>query len=59
MSAYQDPEIVTRITRSHHAGLIVASARAPGRVPQLLDDYVARFQNDFHASAPPPERPLD
>ena len=58
MSAYQEPEIVTRIRRSHHAGLVVASAQ-PGRVPQLLDDYVARFQIDFHASAPPPERPVD
>jgi len=58
LSAYQDPEIVARIKRAHHAGLVVA-AEQHGRVPQLLDDYVARFQTDFHASAPPPERPLD
>ena len=58
LEAYRDPEIVTRIKRAHHAGLVVAAAQH-GRVPQLLDDYVARFQTDFHASAPPPERPLD
>ena len=58
LSAYQDAEIVNRIKRLHHAGLVVASA-GDGRVPQLLDEYVARFQHDFHASAPPPERPLD
>ena len=58
LSAYQDPEIVARIKRAHHAGLVLA-AEQHGRVPQLLDDYVARFQTDFHASAPPPERPLD
>ena len=46
-SAYQDPEIVSRIRRSHHAGLIVSSAR-PERVGALLDDYVGRFRTDFH-----------
>jgi hypothetical protein len=55
---YQDPEIVSRIRKAHHVGLIVASPDA-GRVATLLDDYVLRFQDDFHASAPPPERPLD
>ncbi len=58
LSGYQDAEIVNRIRRSHHAGLVVASAEH-GRVPHLLDQYTARFQTDFHASAPPPERPLD
>ncbi|MEO7275481.1 MAG: ATP-grasp domain-containing protein [Vicinamibacterales bacterium] len=58
LSAYQDAEIVNRIKRLHHAGLVVASAYG-GRVPQLLDEYVARFQTDFHASAPPPDRPVD
>ena len=57
-SAYQDPEIVGRIRKAHHAGLIVASPQ-PERVAALLDDYVERFRIDFHASAPPPERPLD
>jgi biotin carboxylase len=57
-SGYTDPEIVLRIRKPHHAGLIVAS-ETPGRVGTLLDLYVSRFQADFHASAPPPERPLD
>jgi hypothetical protein len=57
-SAYSDPEIVFRVRKTHHAGLIVASDR-PERVSALLDEYVRRFQVDFHASAPPPERPLD
>jgi hypothetical protein len=56
--AYQDPEVVSRIRKSHHAGLIVSSPR-PERVSALLDEYVERFRSDFHASAPPPERPLD
>ncbi len=57
-SGYTDPEIVKRIRKSHHAGLIVASPDAR-RTQQLLDSYVPRFYEDFHASAPPPERATD
>jgi biotin carboxylase len=55
MSAYTDEEIVHRIRKRHHAGLIVRSTDH-GRVAALLDSYVARFHQDFHASAPPPQR---
>jgi hypothetical protein len=58
MSAYADPEIVVRVRKSHHAGLIVTSPDG-GRVDQLLDEYTRRFYTDFHASAPPPERATD
>jgi len=57
-AAYADQEIVKRIRKPHHAGLIVSS-QDPGRVRQLLDAYVPRFYQDFHASAPPPERATD
>jgi biotin carboxylase len=57
-AAYDDAEIVKRISKPHHAGLIVSSAD-PRRVEQLLDSYVPRFYQDFHASAPPPERATD
>lgn len=55
-AAYADEEIVSRVKKRHHAGLIV---RAPNlaRVNQLLDDYARRFVEDFVAVAPPPERP--
>ena len=55
-SAYVDPEIIYRVKKRHHAGLIV---RAPhlDRVNELLDDYGRRFVEDFVAVAPPPERP--
>jgi biotin carboxylase len=55
---YDDPEIVKRIQKAHHAGLIVASPDID-RVDRLLADYRPRFYQDFHASAPPPDRPLD
>ena len=57
-SGYTAPEIVQRIRKKHHAGLIVASPR-PERVAELLDEHVRRFYTDFHASAPAPDRPLD
>jgi biotin carboxylase len=58
MSGYTDPEIVKRIRKAHHAGLVVASSD-PHRTQQLLDSYLPRFYQDFHASAPPPERATD
>ena len=58
MQAYDDPEIVMRVQKRHHAGLIVASADE-ARVRALLDTYASRFYTDFHASAPAPERAHD
>jgi len=55
-SAYNDPEIVYRVKKYHHAGFIVKSANAP-RVKELLDRYAVRFVNDFVASQPVPEKP--
>ncbi len=55
-SGYTDPEIVYRVSRKHHAGLIVASDD-PRRVDALLDDYTGRFLHDFYAYAPAPESP--
>jgi biotin carboxylase len=58
MSAYDDPEVVTRVRKRHHAGLIVSSPDE-GRVRELVESYVTRFYQDFHASAPPQERATD
>ena len=55
-SAYDDPEIVYRVKKRHHAGLIVRSTRHE-RVSELLDDYARRFADDFIAVVPPLERP--
>jgi len=55
-SAYTDPEIVLRVSKKHHAGLIVQS-QDPRRIDQLLDNYTGRFLQDFYAYAPAPERP--
>ncbi len=54
--AFNAPEIVYRMKKHHHAGLIVRSQR-PERVAELLEDYSTRFAQMFLASMPPPERP--
>ena len=50
-SAYDDPEVVWRLRRPNHAGLIVRSGD-PARVDRLLESYGRRFYDDFHAAAP-------
>ena len=55
-SAYTDDEIVYRVKKRHHAGLIVRSPRIE-RVDELLNNYAHRFVDDFVAVVPPPERP--
>jgi len=55
-SAYTDPEVVWRLSKHHHAGLVVRSTD-PERVKDLLDDYSRRFYADFHAAQPPLETP--
>lgn len=55
-SAFDAPEIVTRMKKHHHAGLIVCSDDA-GRVRELLDQYSTEFAQRFLASLPPPEKP--
>src|SRR5688572_6495486 len=55
-SAYIDEEIIYRVKKRHHAGLIVRSPQL-ARVNDLLSSYSQRFGGDFVAIAPPPERP--
>ena len=54
-SAYDDPEIVYRVKKRHHAGLIVRSKKLE-RVEELLTQYAARFADDFVAVVPPLEK---
>jgi len=56
LSAYTEPEIVWRLKKDYHAGLIVASPNAD-RVKELLEGYQHRFYQDFHARLPAPDKP--
>jgi biotin carboxylase len=53
-SAFDDPEIVVRIQKHHHAGMIVRSDD-PVRVRQLLEHYSEEFARRFLATMPPME----
>lgn len=53
LSAYDDPEISWRLSKRHHAGLVVSSA-SHARVEALLAAYMPRFREDFYASLPAP-----
>ena len=55
-SAYSDPEITYRVTKYHHAGFILKS-QSHERIQRLLDSYAGRFQSDFVATQPVPEKP--
>ena len=53
LSAYADPEISWRLSKRHHAGLVVSSG-SHERVEALLAAYMPRFREDFFASLPAP-----
>ena len=55
-SAYNDPEIVQRITKKRSPGFILRSSK-PERVAELLNSYSLRFRDDFLAVAPVPDKP--
>lgn len=52
LSAYQEPEIVWRLPKAYHAGLLIASPSAE-RVESLLTSYNERFAHDFLAVGKP------
>lgn len=52
LSAYQAEEIVYRVHKKQHAGLIVA-AKEQAQVEALVEEYTQRFAQDFLAVAPP------
>lgn len=53
---FTDPEIVLRLKKHHHAGLIVRS-EDPERVRTLLEGYAERFAQHYLAVAPVPDKP--
>jgi biotin carboxylase len=55
-SAYDDPEIILRIPKYHHAGFVLRSNK-PKRIAELLESYAHRFREDFYATEPVPDKP--
>ena len=55
-TAYNDSEIIQRISKYHHAGFVLQSPSSQ-RIQELLDSYAQRFQGDFLATHPVPDKP--
>jgi biotin carboxylase len=55
-SHYDAPEVVWRLKRHHHAGLIVCDDSAV-RVENLVEEYSDRFLDEFCAVEPAPDKP--
>ncbi len=55
-SSFDAPEIVFRMKKHHHAGLIVRS-HDPERVKALTEEYSAAFAERFLAQMPAPAKP--
>lgn len=55
---FNEPEVVWKMDDlDHHIGVIVKSAHRD-RVKFLLDSYATTIQNEFHAAAPAPDKPI-
>jgi biotin carboxylase len=57
-AAYSDPEIVWRLRKRHHVGLMVASPRR-ARVQELITTYMHRFRDEFFAALPAATEAVD
>jgi biotin carboxylase len=51
-SAYTDKEIVYRIPKAHHVGVILVSPKQE-RIEALMQEYMQRFMQDFMMAATP------
>jgi len=58
LTNYNDPEVIWKLNKRFHAGLIIRSDN-PERVEELLGAYTQRFYDDFFATAPMKEKPSD
>ncbi|HOJ08772.1 MAG: ATP-grasp domain-containing protein [Ignavibacteriota bacterium] len=56
LNTYNDPEVVWRLKKEYHAGLIIKSS-SKERINQLVNQYTKRFYNDFFTTAKMGERP--
>ena len=58
LSVFADREVVWRLAKRHHAGVIVASP-SRARVAELVERYAQRLIDDFSTSLPPATSPRD
>ena len=58
LSSYNDPEVIWKLNKKYHAGLIIRS-HSPEKIEELLESYTQRFYYDFFTTAPMKEKPGD
>ncbi|WKZ69247.1 MAG: ATP-grasp domain-containing protein [Melioribacteraceae bacterium] len=58
MNAFHDEEVVWRLNKKNHVGVIVKSENYD-RITELINEYVKKFYDEFFASYPAPEKPTD
>lgn len=58
MNSFNDHEVVWRLKKKFHAGLIIASSDFE-KIEELVRNYTERFYNEFFTSAPVPESPTE
>jgi biotin carboxylase len=56
LNTYNDPEVVWRLKKEYHAGLIIKSS-SKERINQLVGEYTKRFYDYFFTTAKMGERP--
>ncbi len=56
LRVFDDPEVVWRMDKPWHVGLVLSSPDRD-RILELLDAYAEIIHKDFHASLPAPDRP--
>ncbi|MFZ1705379.1 MAG: ATPase [Saprospiraceae bacterium] len=57
-SSFDDKEIVWRLDKKDHIGFIVTCDKTD-KVLVLLDKFLSRIKDEFHASMPAPDRPTN
>lgn len=56
LTTYNDPEVVWRMKKKYHAGMIVSSPSYE-RIQSLVENYTQRYYQDFFTSQPLPDKP--
>ncbi len=58
LSGFDAPEVVRRLEKYHHAGLLLQADSAE-RIEMLVEQYSQRFLDEFCAFQPPPDKPTE
>ena len=58
ISSFSEPEVVWKLNKRYHAGLVVSSPDY-NRITKLISDYTERFYEEFFSYQPLPDKPTN